>query len=113
MENTIKITNVTIVENSVVISLNRYNELVEKEKAFNKKLIYTKGSFISWGGKSTDTVFTDDEAAKQLSIDLANSNNEIIKLTYKIKNLNNINIVPINSKIELIPLWIRRIFKAV
>ena len=78
MNKVIKISNITVVENTVVISLDRYNELVSKEKKVNENTVYTKRS---WGWSTSDeNVFTNDEAVKELSNELIKSREETRKL---------------------------------
>ena len=78
MDKTIKISNITIVENTVIISLDRHNELLENEKKIKKNTVNTK---TSWGWSySNEKVFTNDEAVKELSKDLIESREETKKL---------------------------------
>lgn len=78
MDKTIKISNITIVENNVIISLDRHNELLANEKKLKENTVFTKSS---WGWSSNyETVYTNDEAVKELLKDLIESREETKKL---------------------------------
>ena len=68
------VSNIQIGENSVVISLKRYNELLEKEKQLQNKVIMVS---LGWGGH---TVYTDDEATKELAKNYQQKITENLKL---------------------------------
>lgn len=72
METITKITNITVVENTVMISLSRYEELLSKEKQTQENVIYTKKGWFN-----NEFIFTNDKAIKEISIDLRNALAEV------------------------------------
>ncbi len=72
MSTVTNISNITIGENTVIISLDRYNKLCIAEDKVKNNTVYTKTNF-SWGNSKQDNVFTNSKAVKELTKDLLES----------------------------------------
>jgi hypothetical protein len=82
MDNVTKITNITITENTVVLSLERYNSLLEKEELLEKNVIYTVRHMFG-----AEKVYTNDKAVKQLAEDLKKANTQKTELSEQVNVL--------------------------
>lgn len=70
----------------VYVNVNRYNDLIEIEKKSEKKTVYIHKN---WGfSGTTDTVYTDDEAIKELAKDLKLAQEKNEKLTKDLSEAN-------------------------
>lgn len=85
----IKLQTIALEDNSVIISLNRYNELVKKEEDLSKKTVYIKQGWFK-----PNTVYTSSKATKMLALELQKSYdenerlmNEVSELSIEIKHL--------------------------
>lgn len=104
---------ITLSENTVIISLERYNELLSKEKDTNSKTIYIK-SASGWGSWSSKVVVYDDEVVEAMAKDLKDSNQEEVRLKLKISDLERTidELVKTDNKSCQKTLnWFQRIFK--
>jgi hypothetical protein len=81
MEKVTHVSNITISENTVVISLKRYNELLDTEKHLKENVVYTKGNAWSWNPAYVNTVFTNDEAIKTMAEDMSKLQQEVVVVT--------------------------------
>jgi hypothetical protein len=78
----IKLQTIAFEDNSVIISLTRYNELVQKELDLSKKTVYIKQGWFK-----PNTVYTSSKATKMLALELQKSYDENEKLRNEISEL--------------------------
>jgi hypothetical protein len=72
---------------TITMPLDRYNELIEKEKMLSNKATYIKGFFSSFTYSGIEAVFTDDEVVIQLTKELIQTKERNITLKSEISDL--------------------------